>query len=182
MKKSVRETVGNLSGASMMLGFGAVAIFRWSHTGAWFFALMALRDLLAAYFFVVRKPAKNVDQSHVVLISYLSSALPLFYQFSSAASTTVITVCQTIATLGFLLVTLATIELSDSLGVSPANRGDVCTTGVYRFVSHPMYLGYAIAEASFVIVDPKNWVLFVTSMALYWWRAHRESAIKGIEV
>jgi hypothetical protein len=181
MKRTFRESVGNLTGASLMLGFGAFAVLRWSQTGAWFFALMALRDLLAAYFFTVRNPAKTSARPFVALISYLSSALPLFYQFNSTESTTIVAACQIIATLGFLLVTLATIELSESIGVSPANRGEICRTGVYRVVSHPMYLGYAIAEASFVVIDLKNWPLFVASLALYWWRARRETIIQTVQ-
>jgi protein-S-isoprenylcysteine O-methyltransferase Ste14 len=68
--------------------------------------------------------------------------------------------------IGFLLATLATIELGDSMGVSPAYRGKVCRTGIYRWVKHPMYLGYAIADFSWVLVSPLNSIIYVVSCCI----------------
>ena len=50
---------------------------------------------------------------------------------------------------GFVLVVGAFFSLNRSFGLAPENRG-IKTGGVYRFVRHPMYLGYILAEVGFV--------------------------------
>ena len=80
---------------------------------------------------------------------------------------------------GFLIVTLATIELGQRLGVSPAKRGEVCSSGVYRYLNHPMYVGYALAELGVVLLNPQNAGFFAISISLYILRARAESCILG---
>ena len=42
----------------------------------------------------------------------------------------------------------------------PANRG-VVSTGLYRFVRHPIYMGYLITHVGFVAANPPTWNLVV---------------------
>jgi protein-S-isoprenylcysteine O-methyltransferase Ste14 len=51
---------------------------------------------------------------------------------------------------GAVLVMGAFLSLNRSFGIAPENRG-IKTRGMYRLVRHPMYLGYFLAEAGFVI-------------------------------
>ena len=46
----------------------------------------------------------------------------------------------------------------------PANRG-VVSTGMYRFVRHPIYLGYLITHVGFVAANPADWNLIVLAAA-----------------
>ncbi len=52
--------------------------------------------------------------------------------------------------LGTVLVVGAFLSLNTSFGIAPENRG-VKTSGMYRIVRHPMYSGYMLVEAGFVI-------------------------------
>jgi protein-S-isoprenylcysteine O-methyltransferase Ste14 len=50
----------------------------------------------------------------------------------------------------------------------PANRG-IVSTGLYRLVRHPIYLGYLITHLAFVAANPGPWnllVLVVSDVAL----------------
>lgn len=168
-------------GSSVMLVFSAIAVWRWSHAGLIFFALTGLRDLLAAWFLLIRNPNRVAGRNNFAsLLAYASSALPLMY-LSPSASTSPITetVAICLAIVGYALATLALIELGPSFGISAANREKV-TSGVYHWISHPMYLGYVIAESGAVVLDSRNLYLFALSAVLYVFRASLESSSREI--
>ena len=48
------------------------------------------------------------------------------------------------------------ITLGRSFGLMPANRG-VVSSGVYRIVRHPIYLGYLITHVAFLVATPSAW-------------------------
>jgi protein-S-isoprenylcysteine O-methyltransferase Ste14 len=56
--------------------------------------------------------------------------------------------------------------LRRSFGVAPANRG-IKTTGMYRFVRHPIYAGYLMIHAGLLMMMPSltNFLLY----AIGWW-------------
>jgi protein-S-isoprenylcysteine O-methyltransferase Ste14 len=106
----------------------------------------------------------------------LSSAMPLLYFGSTVSSKALFLASDLLAIIGFLIVVLATIELGTSIGISPANRGLV-RSGIYRYIKHPMYLGYAISEMGLVILNPLNLSICVVSMILYFIRSKIEIKI-----
>lgn len=177
LQMTVPPLVRNYFGAVMMAAFGAIAIWRWSESGSYFFALLSLRDLLAAKFFISRPDAEKSDGFFLSALAYFSSALPLFYSAVSDVSRFQLLAGEALIILGFLLVTLATIELADRFGIAPAKRGDRCTSGVYGYLSHPMYMGYFTAELGLVLLAPQNTALFVLSTSLYALRASRETTV-----
>jgi protein-S-isoprenylcysteine O-methyltransferase Ste14 len=65
---------------------------------------------------------------------------------------------------GLMVVVVGKISLGRSFGLTPANRG-VVSTGLYRFVRHPIYLGYLITHIGFVIANPADWNLVVLAVA-----------------
>ena len=54
----------------------------------------------------------------------------------------------------------------------PANRG-IVSTGLYRLVRHPIYMGYLITHAGFVAANPTLWnvVMLVGADLALMWRA-----------
>jgi protein-S-isoprenylcysteine O-methyltransferase Ste14 len=52
-----------------------------------------------------------------------------------------------------------------SFGVGPANRG-VKTGGPYRLVRHPIYLGYLVGQAGYLLLNPTAWNLAVCAASL----------------
>jgi protein-S-isoprenylcysteine O-methyltransferase Ste14 len=69
-----------------------------------------------------------------------------------------------ISGMGLLLVVIGKVSLGRSFGLTPANRG-VVSTGVYRFVRHPIYMGYLITHIGFVIANPLSWNLVILAAA-----------------
>ena len=51
-------------------------------------------------------------------------------------------------------------SLGRSFGLMPANRG-VVSTGLYRIVRHPIYIGYLITHVGFVLANPAIWNLLL---------------------
>jgi len=63
-----------------------------------------------------------------------------------------------------MIVVMGKLSLGRSFGLVPANRG-IVSTGVYRFVRHPIYLGYLITHVGFVVANPAGWNLLVLAGA-----------------
>ncbi len=160
--------------ATVMLVFAGISFYRWTETHLLFFILVILRDLLAAFFFCKRKEAEKKSSNWIALLSYLSAAIPLCYFGASTNNANLIFVSNLLSILGFLLVALATLELGTSIGISPAKRVRV-STGVYRWIRHPMYTGYVVSEVGLCLINPWNLVIYFFSLILYRARAIREN-------
>lgn len=131
--------------------------------------LLLASEALVVAFTLVRRPAEVVDRSWKArtLTMFSTFCPPLLRPVAVAAlgpeSLTVI-----VSAIGLMIVILGKISLGRSFGLTPANRGVVCS-GVYRFVRHPIYLGYLITHVGFVIAYPAAWniaVLLAADVAL----------------
>ena len=70
---------------------------------------------------------------------------------------------------GLVFVIAGKLSLGRSLGLLPANRG-VVSSGVYRLVRHPMYLGYLLIHIAFLLGHVSTWnmvVLVAADLALF---------------
>jgi protein-S-isoprenylcysteine O-methyltransferase Ste14 len=73
-----------------------------------------------------------------------------------------------VCAVGLLVVIVGKLSLGRSFGLIPANRG-IVSTGLYRFVRHPIYLGYLITHVAFIAANPTTWnlaLLVVADIAL----------------
>ena len=68
--------------------------------------------------------------------------------------------------------------LGRSFGMVAANRG-VKDNGIYRFVRHPMYLGYMLSHLGFVLVffSATNVAIYTVVWTCFWLRAKEEEKI-----
>jgi protein-S-isoprenylcysteine O-methyltransferase Ste14 len=164
-------------GSVIMFIFALIAAYRWHTSGLIFFALLVVRDLAASWFLISRKPSKEKNDSRLSeVLAYVSSACPFIYLNSMHSLPQAGLVSSILAIIGFAISTLALFDLGGSFGVSPANRG-VVRTGLYRYVRHPMYSGYAISELGFVFLNPVNLIIYCISIGFYLLRAKLESKI-----
>lgn len=166
-------------GSVVMFGFAGFALWRWHLSGLIFFLLLVLRDIVAAWLLLTRTSSKSARSGYFVeILAYVSSGWSFLYLSADggAATPSLIASCLSIA--GFALSTLALFDLGKSFGVSPADRGLV-RSGVYRYLKHPMYVGYVISESGFVALNPSNIGLYIISICLYIFRAKSERTILG---
>lgn len=166
-------------GSLIMLSFGCIALTRWSQSKELFFLLLAFRDLVASFFLIKREKAQIQGNKLMAIIAYISSGLPLLFMSTPFGMeirlNSLIADLFTIA--GFFIVTWATIDLGTKLGVSPAKRGQKVTKGLYRFVNHPMYLGYAIAQIGWLFLNSNNIFIYILSLALFGLRTRSENKV-----
>ena len=73
--------------------------------------------------------------------------------------------------------TWSTIDLGLQLGVSPAKRGGKCVKGLYKYISHPMYIGYGIAQFGWLFINQWNIAIFAVSVVLFVLRAKEENKV-----
>jgi protein-S-isoprenylcysteine O-methyltransferase Ste14 len=64
---------------------------------------------------------------------------------------------------GIAISVAAKLSLNRSFGIVAANRG-VKTGGPYAYVRHPMYLGYFLSQAAFLIMNFSAWNIVVLSI------------------
>ena len=120
--------------------------------------LLVVSEALVVVLTVFRRSAGAVDRSlRARLLTLVATFGPLLIRPGGTVtpwapeSTTV-----TLMAVGLIVVISAKATLGRSFGLTPANRGVVCT-GVYRFVRHPIYLGYLISHVAFVCANPLAW-------------------------
>lgn len=65
---------------------------------------------------------------------------------------------------GILVQVHAKLVLGRSFGCVPANRG-LKLGGPYRYVRHPMYMGYLLTHCGFLLMNPSAWNLGVYGLA-----------------
>lgn len=127
--------------------------------------LLVASEALVVVLTMVRRPAAAVDRTLKarLLTAFSTLGAPLVRPMSGAAlAPESLTVA--IAAIGLMIVVLGKLSLGRSFGLTPANRG-VVSTGMYRFVRHPIYLGYLVTHVGFVAANPANWNLLVLAAA-----------------
>jgi protein-S-isoprenylcysteine O-methyltransferase Ste14 len=175
IKVDYRKYLGSL----IMLSFACIALIRWGQSKELFFLLLAFRDLIASFFLAKRESAQAEGSKLMAAVAYISSGLPLLYLSAPMGlGATINTLVADLFTIfGFLVVTWATIDLGTKLGVSPAKRGEKVTRGIYRFVGHPMYLGYAIAQLGWLFLNSSNIYIYAVAMVLFMVRIRAENRV-----
>jgi len=106
---------------------------------------------------VMRRSAATVDRSmRARLLTTLSVLGPPLLQPAHVAALLPQSWTIAASAVGLAIVIAGKITLGRSFGLMPANRG-VVSSGVYRIVRHPIYLGYLITHVAFLAATPSAW-------------------------
>jgi len=128
--------------------------------------LLLVGESLVVVLTIVRRRAIAVDRSAAAAIMTAVSLVGpvLMRATSEPASLLSDQVTALVSAIGLLLVVLGKMTLGRSFGVVPANRG-VVVRGPYTLVRHPIYTGYLITHAAFLLAHPAPWNLSILLVA-----------------
>ncbi len=131
--------------------------------------LLLVSEALVVVLTVVRRSAAAVDRStRARLLTVLSMLGPPLLQPAHVAAILPQSVTVAASAAGLAIVIAGKLTLGRSFGLMPANRG-VVSSGIYRIVRHPIYLGYLITHVAFLVATPSAWniaALFAADAAL----------------
>lgn len=131
--------------------------------------LLLVSESLVVFLTVVRRKAMRVDRSvAAAVLTLLSVAGPPLLRASDLAPLLPDVATAMVSALGLGLVVVGKMALGRSFGLVPANRG-VVVRGPYTFVRHPIYTGYLITHAAFLLASPTPWnvsVILIADVAL----------------
>ena len=131
--------------------------------------LLLASEALVVVYTVVRRAPAVVDRSlRARVLTTMSLLGPPLVRPSSIAPIAPEVVTVGLSVVGLIVVIGGKISLGRSFGLIPANRG-IVSTGLYRLVRHPIYLGYLITHVAFVTANPTVWnigLLLTADLAL----------------
>jgi protein-S-isoprenylcysteine O-methyltransferase Ste14 len=119
--------------------------------------LLLASETLVVALTVMRRSTADVDRSYRArLLTALSILGPALVQPAMIAALAPELVTVLLSAAGLLVVIGGKLSLGRSFGLMPANRG-VVSSGLYRLVRHPIYMGYLITHAGFLLANPTMW-------------------------
>jgi protein-S-isoprenylcysteine O-methyltransferase Ste14 len=147
----------------------AVSIGReYSQTGHFTGLLLLVSEALVVLLTVLRRPAKVVDRTWAArMIATISIVAVPFIRPTGGGLVPDLATAE-MSGVGLLVIIAGKLTLGRSFGLMPANRGIVCR-GIYRTLRHPIYAGYVVTHAAFLVAHPSPWnlaVLVVSDVAL----------------
>lgn len=167
-----RERLGDLfarATLSALFVFLAVNIGReFLHTGHVTGLLLLVSELLVVVLTVVRRRATVVDRSLGARIIATVSIVGIPFIRPTGGGFAPDLATAAVSVVGLAIVITGKATLGRSFGLMPANRGIVCR-GIYRVVRHPIYAGYLVSHAAFLIAHPSTWnlaLVIVSDLAL----------------
>ncbi len=130
---------------------------------------LLLSEALVVVLTLVRRSAHSVDRSVRARVLTVVSVLgPPLLAPAAVAALAPETATVALSCAGLAMVIGGKITLGRSFALLPANRG-VVSTGVYRLVRHPIYMGYLVSHVAFLAASPSLWncaALFIADGAL----------------
>ena len=125
-------------------------------------AILLASEGLVAFFVLIRRSSADVTRSpRDWALAFAATIGPLLAQTAAGARPLApqgMGVAILLFGLGFQV--WAKLTLRRSFGIVPANRG-IKASGPYRFVRHPMYLGYVTVHVGFLLMSPNGWNLLI---------------------
>jgi protein-S-isoprenylcysteine O-methyltransferase Ste14 len=156
----VRQAADLLARAAIVVLFTLMAVrfaTDFLETGRITGLFLLLSEALVVVLTVVRRSALAVDRSFRARVLTGVSVLgpPLLAPGTAAAlapeSLTVALSCA-----GLAIVIAGKVTLGRSFALLPANRG-IVSSGLYRVVRHPIYMGYLVSHLAFLVASPTLW-------------------------
>jgi protein-S-isoprenylcysteine O-methyltransferase Ste14 len=127
--------------------------------------LLLASESLVVILTIARRRAHIVDRSAAAAVMTTVSLVgPTLLTASGPAGLVPDVATALLSAIGLLIVVIGKLTLGRSFGVVPANRG-VVVLGPYTWVRHPIYTGYLVTHAAFLVAHPAAWNVGVVLIA-----------------
>lgn len=127
--------------------------------------LLLLSELLVVAMTIRRRSAAAMDRSVRARLLTLASMLgPPLLSPALVAAIAPESATVAISAAGLMMVIAGKMTLGRSFGLIPANRG-VVSSGPYRLVRHPIYMGYLVTHFAFLAANPSGWNIAIVLVA-----------------
>lgn len=137
----------------MAIRFGADFLATGRVTGL----LLLVSEMLVVVLTVIRRSAAAVDRSmRARILTAVSMMGPPLLQPARVAALLPQSLTVAVSIAGLAVVIAGKVTLGRSFGLMPANRG-VVSSGIYRIVRHPIYLGYLLTHVAYLAAMPSAW-------------------------
>jgi protein-S-isoprenylcysteine O-methyltransferase Ste14 len=143
--------------------------------------LLLASETLVIVLTVLRRGTSEVDRSYRArLLTAFSMMGPVLVRPAAVTALAPELATVLLSAIGLSVVIAGKLSLGRSFGLMPANRG-VVSSGLYRLVRHPIYLGYLITHSGFLAANPTVWniVMLVGADIALLWRAVCEEQTLG---
>ena len=146
--------------------------------------MLLVSEALVVVLTIIRRRTSLVDRSAAgVIATAVSLAGPPLVRAYGDSHLLPDAATAIVSAVGVMIVIVGKMALGRSFGIAPANRG-VVMRGPYGLVRHPIYAGYLLTHAAFLVAHPTPWnvaVLVVADTALVV-RALIEERMLGTDV
>ena len=142
-------------------------------TGRFTGLLLLASEMLVVVLTVLRRATRIVDRSYRArALTALSILGPVMVRPGSVPALWPEVLTVALCGAGLLVVIGGKVSLGRSFGLMPANRG-VVSSGLYRIVRHPIYMGYLVTHVGFIAANPTLWnvVMLASADIALMWRA-----------
>ena len=157
MSERARDLVARSCIAVLFTLLSVNLLLNFLHTGHVTGLLLLASEGLVVVLTTIRRPARLVDRTvGAAVTTTLSMAGPPLLRATDALPLVPDALTAIVSAVGLALVIVGKMTLGRSFGLMPANRG-VVSSGVYRVVRHPIYLGYLITHLAFLLATPSAW-------------------------
>jgi protein-S-isoprenylcysteine O-methyltransferase Ste14 len=146
--------------------------------------LLLASELLVVVLTVLRRTTSVVDRSYRARVLTACSMLgPVLVRPGTVAALAPEVMTVLLSATGLMVVIGGKLSLGRSFGLMPANRG-VVSSGLYRIVRHPIYMGYLVTHVGFLAANPTIWniaMLVGADLTLLWRAVCEEQTLQQDE-